>query len=76
MSSSASRRSGSQPRIAAIWLWPWVLEVLAGVRDLLGGVEHRAVVDPDGVRVLVLDDGAVHERPEVLERLVVQVDCW
>ena len=41
--------------------------------DLLGGVEHRAVVDPHGVRVLVLDDGAVHERAEVLQRLVVQV---
>ena len=47
-------------------------EVLAGVRDLFCGVEHRAVVDPHGVRVLVLDDGAVHERPEVSERLVVQ----
>ena len=33
----------------------------------------RAVVDPDGVGVLVLDDGAVHERAEVLQRLVVQV---
>ena len=41
--------------------------------DLLGGVEHGAVVDPDGVGVLVLDDGAVHERAEVLQRLVVQV---
>ena len=41
--------------------------------DLLGGVEHRAVVDPDGVGVLVLDDGAVHERAEVAQRLVVQV---
>jgi hypothetical protein len=28
------------------------------VLDLLCAVEHRAVVDPDGVRVLVLDDGA------------------
>ena len=49
------------------------VEVLAGVRDLLCGVEHRAVVDPHRVRVLVLDDGAVHERAEVLQRLVVQV---
>ena len=48
-------------------------EVGAGVLDLLCGVEHRAVVDPYGVRVLVLDDGAVDERAEVLQRLVVQV---
>jgi hypothetical protein len=48
-------------------------EVFAGVSDLLGGVEHCAVVDPDGVGVLVFDDGAVHECPEVLQRLVVQV---
>ena len=48
-------------------------EVGAGVLDLLGGVEHRAVVDPHGVGVLVLDDGAVDERAEVVERLVVQV---
>ena len=41
--------------------------------DLLGGVEHGAVVDPDGVGVLVLDDGAVHERAEVALGLVVQV---
>jgi hypothetical protein len=32
-----------------------------------------AVVDPHSVGLLVLDDGAVHERPEVLQRLVVQV---
>jgi integrase len=43
------------------------------VVDLLGGVEHRAVADPDGVGVLVLDDGAVHERPEVLEDGVLEV---
>jgi hypothetical protein len=48
-------------------------EVGAGVLDLLCGVEHRAVVDPHGVRVLVLDDGAVHERAEVLQGFVVQV---
>ena len=48
-------------------------EVLAGVRNLFCGVEHGAVVDPDRVGVLVLDDGAVHERSEVLERLLVQV---
>ena len=48
-------------------------QVAAGVFDLFGGVEQGAVVDPDGVRVLVLDDGAVHERAEVLQRLVVQV---
>ena len=48
-------------------------QVRSGVVDLFGGVEHGAVVDPDGVGVLVLDDGAVHERAEVAERLVVQV---
>jgi hypothetical protein len=48
-------------------------EVGAGVLDLHCAVEHRAVVDPDGVGVLVLDDGAVNERPEVLQRFVVQV---
>ena len=37
------------------------------------GVEQHAVVDPHGVGVLVLDDGAVHERAEVLERLVVEL---
>ena len=41
--------------------------------DLLCGVEHGAVVDSHGVGVLVLDDGAVNERAEVPERLVVQV---
>ena len=40
-------------------------EVRAGALDLLGGVEHGAVVDADGVGVLVLDDGAVHERAKV-----------
>ena len=43
------------------------------VVDLFGGVEQSAVVDPDGVGVLVLDDGAVDEGAHVLERLVVQV---
>ena len=52
---------------------PVLVEVGAGVLDVLGGVEQRAVVDPDGVGVLVLDDGAVHERAEVAQRLVVQV---
>jgi hypothetical protein len=50
-------------------------EVGAGVLDLLCAVEHRAVVDPHGVGVLVLDDGAVHKRAEVLQRLVVQVSA-
>ena len=49
------------------------VEVLAGVRDLFCRVEHGAVVDPDRVGVLVLHDGAVHERAEVLERLVMEV---
>ena len=40
---------------------------------LLGAVEERPVVDPDGVGVLVLDDGAVHERTEVPQGLVVRV---
>ena len=48
-------------------------EVRAGALDLLGGVEERAVVDADGVGVLVLDDRAVHERAEVAQRAVVQV---
>ena len=48
-------------------------EVRAGALDVLGGVEHGAVVDADGVGVLVFDDGAVHERAEVPQRLVVQV---
>ena len=48
-------------------------EVGAGVLDLLGGVEHGAVVDPHRVCVLVLDHGAVHERAEVALGLVVQV---
>jgi hypothetical protein len=48
-------------------------EVRTGVLDVVGGVEHGAVVDADGVGVLVFNDGAVHERAEVPERLVVQV---
>jgi hypothetical protein len=40
-------------------------EVRAGTLDVLGGVEHCAVVDADGVGVLVFDDRAVHERAEV-----------
>jgi hypothetical protein len=43
------------------------------VLDLLRGVEHRAVVDPHGVRVLILDHSAVHERAHVLQRLVVEI---
>ena len=48
-------------------------QVGARLLDLLVAVEHRAVVDPDRVGVLVLDDGAVHERAEVFERLVVEL---
>ena len=48
-------------------------EVRSGVLDLLIAVEQRAVVDSHRVGVLVLDDGAVHERAEVLERLVVEL---
>jgi hypothetical protein len=47
--------------------------VAAGVLDLLGAVEQRAIVDPHGVGVLVLDDGAVHERPHVAQGRVVEV---
>ena len=73
VSSSRSTLSGSQARICGELLALGRGEVRAGVLDLLGGVEHRAVVDPDGVGVLVFDDGAVHERAEVPQRLVVQV---
>ena len=45
----------------------------AGLFDLVGAVEQRAVVDADGVGVLVLDNGAVHEGAEVAQRLLVQV---
>ena len=76
VSSSRSSLSGSQPRIAASCRAPAAVEVRAGVLDLLGGVEQGAVVDPHGVGVLVLDDGAVHERAEVVQRLVVQVGWW
>jgi len=48
-------------------------EVRAGVLDVVGGVEQGAVVDPDGVGVVVFDEGAVHEAAEVAQRLVVQV---
>ena len=48
-------------------------ELRAGALDLLGGVEHGAVVDADGVGVLVFDDRAVNERAEVPQRTVVQV---
>ena len=48
-------------------------EVRAGALDLFGGVEQCAVVDADGVGVLVFDDRAVHERAEVPQRVVVQV---
>ena len=45
----------------------------AGARDLLDGVEQRAVVDAHGVGVLVLDQRAVHEGAEVAQRAVVQL---
>ena len=48
-------------------------EVRAGALDLFGGVEEGAVVDADGVGVLVFDDRAVHERAEVAQCAVVQV---
>ena len=48
-------------------------EVGAGVFDLLAAVQERAVVDADGVGVLVFDDGAVHEGAEVADGAVVQV---
>ena len=45
----------------------------AGARDLLDGVEQRAVVDAHGVGVFVLDQRAVHEGAEVAQRAVVQL---
>ena len=45
----------------------------AGALDVLGGVEHGAIVDAHGIGVLVFDDRAVHERAEVPQRFVVQV---
>jgi hypothetical protein len=48
-------------------------EVGAGALERLGGVEQGAVVDPDRVDALVLDDGPVHERAEVSQRALVQV---
>jgi len=48
-------------------------ELGAGSLELLGGVEHCAVVDAYGVGVLVFDDRAVHERAEVAQGAVVQV---
>ena len=51
-------------------------EVRAGALDVLGGVEHGAVVDADGVGVLVFDDRAVHERAEVPQRACRAGRCW
>ena len=48
-------------------------EVRAGTLDVLGGVEHGAVVDAYGVGVLVFDDRAVYEGAEVAQGVVVQV---
>ena len=36
-------------------------ELAAGMLDLFCGVEHRAFVNPYGVGVLVLDNGAMNE---------------
>ena len=52
---------------------PAGVRCVAGERDLGVGVQQGAVVDADGVRVLVLDDGAVHEGAEVAQGGVVQV---
>jgi hypothetical protein len=48
-------------------------ELGAGALNLVGGVQQRAVVDAHRIRALIFDDGAVHERAEVPERLVVQL---
>jgi hypothetical protein len=48
-------------------------EVRSGLFEVLGGVEHYAVVDPYGVSVFVFDEGSVHERAEVVQGLVVWV---
>ena len=50
-----------------------VAQVNACLLDLLVAVEHRPVVDPHRVGVLVLDDRAVDERAEVLDGLVVEL---
>ena len=50
-----------------------LVRVRAGALELFGGVEEGAVVDADGVGVLVFDDRAVHERAEVAGGAVVQV---
>ena len=73
VSSSRSSLPGSQARMWASCSRVGGGEVRAGALDLLGGVEQCAVVDADGVGVLVFDDRAVHERAEVPERVVVQV---
>jgi hypothetical protein len=65
--------SGLAAEDARELLAPGLGELLACPLDLLGTVEERAVIDPDGVGVLVLDDRAVDERPHVLERVVVEV---
>jgi hypothetical protein len=54
-------------------LAPGFGEMPARELELLGAVQERAVVDPDGVGVLVLDDRAVHEGAHVAERFVMQL---
>ena len=76
VSSSRSSLSGSQREDAGELLSRGGGEVRAGALDLLGGVEQRAVVDADGVGVLVLDDRAVHERAEVAQRACRAGRCW
>ena len=73
VSSSFSRFAGSQPRIPASGSVVWSAQVHACLLDLLVAVEHRPVVDPHRVGVLVLDDRAVDERAQVLDGLVVEL---
>jgi hypothetical protein len=48
-------------------------ELGAGARDLLDGVEQRAVVDAHGVGEFVFDQRAVHEGAEVAQRALMQL---
>ena len=73
VSSSFSSLSGSQLEDPGELPGGLGAQVRARLLELLVAVEHRSVVDPHRVGVLVLDDRAVYERAEVLERLVVQL---
>ena len=65
--SSRSSLSCSQARSWAELFALGGADVCTGVFDLFDGVDHGAVVDADGVGVLVFDDCAVHERAELAQ---------